>query len=206
MTRLTEESLSDHTIYKEVLDSDEWKEDVRRAQEWKETSFNEITEAYREKDVDKMVSALHKCASNSGVVRTVPTEGKVTGSWHNLAQFIIESYDDISNGKFDFTDNMVSNKIRRGFGFNRYPRSFMSKLCHIINPFDYPMIWDSYVRNYIGLHYMELIGMRDFFLRCEECNLIPFDVDSGMEEAWLQDSEIWAYIGICMRLRKEGKI
>ena len=72
------------------------------------------------------------------VVRTVKAN-----SLSAYTSFVSANYISIMNGSFDVL-TVPSYQGKR-------PLSWISKICHIINPWDYPLIFDGNNRNRLGL-------------------------------------------------------
>lgn len=103
---------------------------------WKQRSYDAIVSSAGNKE--KFVEAVLECGKGGHVLRTVSEpERDAFGAW------VFDQYDMILAGKLRLSD------IPR-FG-GRAPRSWVSKICHILNPWDYPIIFDSIVRERLGL-------------------------------------------------------
>ena len=83
------------------------------------------------KDFEKV---LHDVVGRgSGVLRNIKTE-----DFPNFAEYVRSNLSKIEAGNFDiFSVKEFSGKK---------PTSFISKICHIVNPKAYPLIWDTNVR------------------------------------------------------------
>lgn len=83
------------------------------------------------KDFEKI---LHDVVGRgSGVLRNIKTE-----DFPNFAEYVRKNLSKIEAGNFDiFSAEEFSGKK---------PTSFISKICHIVNPKAYPLIWDTNVR------------------------------------------------------------
>lgn len=102
------------------------------AKTWKIESAK-LIDQYKgnKKDFEKV---LHDVVGRgSGVLRNIKTE-----DFPNFAEYVRKNLSKIEAGNFDiFSVKEFSGKK---------PTSFISKICHIVNPKDYPLIWDTNVR------------------------------------------------------------
>ena len=108
--------------------------DINMSLSWKENSRQLFELA---KDLEKFSYAVHWCGRYANVSRTVPK-----GKFDAFVSWLYDHFDAIKNGTFSYTDNNISD-------FSKYPRSWIAKICHIINPHAYPLIWDSHVREWL---------------------------------------------------------
>ncbi len=83
------------------------------------------------KDFEKI---LHDVVGRgSGVLRNIKTE-----DFPNFSEYVRKNLSKIKAGNFDFFS------VKEFSG--KKPTSFISKICHIVNPQKYPLIWDANVR------------------------------------------------------------
>ncbi len=105
---------------------------TKTAQLWKIESAK-LIDQYKgnKKDFEKV---LHDVVGRgSGVLRNIKTE-----DFPNFAEYVRSNLSKIEAGNFDiFSVKEFSGKK---------PTSFISKICHIVNPKAYPLIWDTNVR------------------------------------------------------------
>ena len=105
---------------------------TKTAQLWKIESAK-LIDQYKgnKKDFEKV---LHDVVGRgSGVLRNIKTE-----DFPNFSEYVRKNLSKIEAGNFDiFSVEEFSGKK---------PTSFISKICHIVNPKAYPLIWDTNVR------------------------------------------------------------
>ena len=93
-------------------------------------------------------------------------------------------YDDICHGVLDIFS------VRTAAGLANNPLSYITKICHIINPNAYPLIWDSRVRKNMGIYYRRGTGAwEEKFNRAREI-VKAENIDE--EEAYTRESKLWA--------------
>lgn len=105
---------------------------TKTAQLWKIESANLISQ-YKgsKKDFEKVLHDV--VGKGSGVLRNIKTE-----DFPNFSEYVRSNLSKIEAGKYDiFSVKEFSGKK---------PTSFISKICHIVNPKDYPLIWDANVK------------------------------------------------------------
>lgn len=105
---------------------------VKTAQLWKVES-NELLLKYKN-DKTGFREILHSVVGKgSGVLRNVKKD-----DFPSFAEYVRKNLSKIESGEY----NIFS--VERFSG--KKPTSFISKICHIANPKDYPLIWDENVR------------------------------------------------------------
>lgn len=98
---------------------------------WKHTCRKLFDSA---KSLQEFSDAVHLCGNAAHVLRTIPKE-----QFAAFAKWLYGHLEKIKNGTFVYD---VRSQIP---GVSTYPKSFIAKICHIINPHAYPLIWDSHV-------------------------------------------------------------
>lgn len=123
------------------------------------------------KDFEKV---LHDVVGRgSGVLRNIKTE-----DFPNFAEYVRSNLSKIEAGNFDiFSVKEFSGKK---------PTSFISKICHIVNPKDYPLIWDANVRK--ALKIGESKKKWDDIIS----ELKQKQHGKKNEDIYLHDSELWS--------------
>ena len=123
------------------------------------------------KDFEKV---LHDVVGRgSGVLRNIKTE-----DFPNFAEYVRKNLYKIEAGNFDiFSVKEFSGKK---------PTSFISKICHIVNPKDYPLIWDANVRK--ALKIGESKKKWDDIIS----ELKQKQHGKKNEDIYLHDSELWS--------------
>ena len=109
--------------------------DFHHALSWKENSKALFDTA---KDVDTFKIAVKWCGVNGNVTRTVDVD-----HFNEFVELFWNNIDNLKKGCFELSDFNLSN--------GKKPISWVSKMCHIINPKDYPIIYDEKVRKYYKL-------------------------------------------------------
>ena len=105
---------------------------TKTAQLWKIESVKLISQ-YKgsKKDFEKVLHDV--VGKGSGVLRNIKTE-----DFPNFSEYVRSNLSKIEAGKYDiFSVKEFSGKK---------PTSFISKICHIVNPQKYPLIWDTNVK------------------------------------------------------------
>lgn len=90
------------------------------------------------KTLEEFSDAAHWCGKAANVLRSIPK-----AQFPAFAEWLYSHLDDIKNGTFVYD---VRIQIP---GVSTYPKSFIAKICHIINPHAYPLIWDSHVVDHL---------------------------------------------------------
>ncbi|MGN0186661.1 MAG: hypothetical protein ACI392_02820 [Paludibacteraceae bacterium] len=86
------------------------------------------------KTLQEFSDAVYWCGKAANVLRTIPK-----AEFPAFANWLYIHLADIQNGTFVYDVRIPIS------GVSTYPRSFIAKICHIINPHAYPLIWDSHV-------------------------------------------------------------
>ena len=107
--------------------------DVNLSMNWKHTCRKLFDSA---KSLQDFSDAVHWCGNAAHVLRTIPKE-----QFAAFAKWLYDNLEEIKNGTFVY-DVDVLIQIP---GVSKYPKSFIAKICHIINPHACPLIWDSHV-------------------------------------------------------------
>lgn len=104
------------------------------------------------KDLSDFKKAIRWCGVAGNVARTVKKERQ-----EEFAKILFSHLDEINNGTFMSWNNLDIGK----------PVSWISKICHIINPHMYPIIYDIEIRNKLGIrnldeyfHFIEVLRSR----------------------------------------------
>lgn len=116
------------------------------------------------------LNAVKWCGTNGNVARTVKTE-----YFEEFVDYLYVHRKDIESGTFDF-------KNIRVFGLTK-PISWVSKVCHILYPKMYPIIFDRNTRIYFGVKTLNEFIEKMFSLRG---NIIL------AKNIFKYDSAIWA--------------
>ena len=142
------------------------------AKTWKIESAK-LIDQYKDnkKDFEKI---LHDVVGRgSGVLRNIKTE-----DFPNFAEYVRKNLSKIEAGNFDiFSVKEFSGKKLK---------SFISKICHIVNPKDYPLIWDANVRK--ALKIGESKKKWDDIIS----ELKQKQHGKKNEDIYLHDSELWS--------------
>ena len=97
---------------------------------WKLLSYKLLTKA---KDKREFAEAVLWCGNAGNVIRTVETDYQ-----KDFCSFVFEKKNEILEGSFNIFDCLK---------FGDRPLSYISKICHILNPRKYPLIYDSNIKN-----------------------------------------------------------
>ena len=98
----------------------------------------------------------------------------------NFFAYMYEHYDDICHGVLDIFS------VSTAAGLANNPLSYITKICHIINPNAYPLIWDTNVRKQLG------IGESKNRFRQKVDEIKPISQTLKREEAYTRESKLWA--------------
>ncbi|MGM9746520.1 MAG: hypothetical protein ACI30H_06155 [Paludibacteraceae bacterium] len=90
------------------------------------------------KTLQEFSDAAHFCGKAANVLRSISK-----AQFPAFAEWLYSHLDDIKNGTFVYDVRMPIP------GVSTYPKSFIAKICHIINPHAYPLIWDSHVVDHL---------------------------------------------------------
>ncbi len=137
---------------------------------WKRISSDLFKEAIQQNSVKAFKKAVRWCGGAGNVSRSVSSD-----DFDSFASYLWGNKGNIKNGVFSLSD------VKR-FG-GKTPVSWTSKICHIISPSKYPVIYDSKVREAL-----EIRSINAFW------NLMLFLRDKGpiKPSPWELDSAIWA--------------
>ena len=139
---------------------------------WKKNSRRLLLNA---KTIDDFKYAVLWCGKRGNVSRTVKKtqfDSFVTYLWGNK--------DDIKNGLLDFERIPIFDHIM--------PLSFVSKVCHIINPKSYPIIYDKRTRRALNSH-----SVKKFIVVTKTIS-IKYGINLlNVEKIFQFDSAIWAF-------------
>lgn len=103
---------------------------------WKESSYEALSKSKGDKEA--FAEAVLECGRGGHVLRTVSEEDRPF-----FCSWVLEHYDMIIAGTLKISD------VPR-FG-DKTPKSWVSKICHILNPWDYPIIYDTHIREQLGV-------------------------------------------------------
>ena len=145
---------------------------VKTAQLWKAESCN-LLKKYKD-DKAGFREILHSVVGkSSGVLRNIKKD-----DFASFAEYVRKNFSKIESGKFDIfsVENFSGKK----------PTSFVSKICHIVNPKDYPLIWDENVRKALQ------IGTRRKEWQSKVEEFKSKQIGKKGEELYKIDSELWS--------------
>lgn len=126
--------------------SKRWKEETRKMLELAHNACEPAEEGRQDEEDAKqafMVAVSEMVGNRGSVARTVPKENLEV-----FADTILKNYPKIKDGKILQEDvfDIFSVKYKEG-NQDKNPLSYITKICHIINPKGCPLIWDSKVRD-----------------------------------------------------------
>ena len=121
---------------------------------------------------EEFKAAVLWCGSIGNVIRSIDTEEQ-----DNFSNYVYSIKEKILDGSFDLK-NIESFK-------NKTPRSWVSKICHILNPQQYPIIYDANVCSNLKLKTMNQFW-DELTKRRED------STNKTREEIYRKESEIWA--------------
>lgn len=145
---------------------------AKTAQLWKVESHDLLLKYKKDKAGFREI--LHSVVGKgSGVLRNVKKD-----DFPSFAEYVRKNLSKIESGEYDiFSVESFSGKK---------PTSFISKICHIVNPKDYPIIWDENVRKVlkVGSSRKEWQNKLEEFKSKQKCKT--------NEELYKIDSNLWA--------------
>lgn len=135
--------------------SKRWKEETRKMLELAHNACEPAEEGRQDREDARqafMVAVSEMVGNRGSVARTVPKE-----NLESFAETIFENYPKIKEGKilkedvFDifsvkYDNSKDKNPVKDNESKGKNPLSYITKICHIINPKGCPLIWDSKVR------------------------------------------------------------
>ena len=143
--------------------------DFHHALSWKENSKALFDTAC---EINSFKIAVKWCGVNGNVTRTAYVD-----HFNEFVELLWNNIDNIKKGSFELSDFKLSN--------GKKPISWASKMCHIINPKDYPIIYDEKVRKYYKLK-----DLKDFIKKMNEVKeYFKNETDNFFYE---YDAAIWA--------------
>ena len=124
---------------KEILDNEEMLYHKDISVSWKVHAHTMLKEAKADKEA--FCTVLENMVGKYGsVLRSVNINEK-----QKFFSYIFENYGDICKGDFDIFG------VKETLRLSKDPLSFTSKICHIVSPQHYPLIWDSEVRKRLNI-------------------------------------------------------
>lgn len=147
---------------------------------WKNESRNLLLSA---KDKTTFTKAFKWCGDHAGVSRTISGSNlNVVGEW------LWKHLDDIKKGTFLINNDsfIATNASDDPPTVSKYPISWISKICHIINPIDYPIIYDGATRGNL-----KNLGT-DWKCEFERLRKLYKSPKISIQEAYKYDSQLWA--------------
>lgn len=144
------------------------KADCEYSMSWKTNSYYLL----QTNDFDSFKEGVYWCGKNGNVLRTIERN-----HFEEFAKYIFDNKQSIIDGIF------VISKIKR-FG-RSHPFSLASKVCHIISPINYPLIYDELVRRAFGVR-----TINEYERLILECRKKV--VGKKNQDVYLLDSKIWA--------------
>lgn len=136
---------------------------------WKERSYEALCASKGDKESFR--DAVLECGCGGHVLRTVYEQYRET-----FCNWVFDQYEEILAGRLSISDVPK-------FG-NRTPRSWVSKICHIINPWDYPIIYDTHIRRRLGLTERSWQSTMEKMRKKKE--------EASRRELYEYDSKLWA--------------
>ena len=146
---------------------------IKTAQLWKIES-EILLRRYRnsKKDFEKILHDV--VGKGNGILRNVRTE-----DFSEFSEYVRSIFPKIEKGEYDiFSVKSFSGKT---------PTSFVSKVCHILNPKDYPIIWDENVKKNLKIG----TSKKKWEDRVSQEKQNQTGKES-IEALYMIDSEIWA--------------
>ena len=145
------------------------KANYKHSLSWKENGYKLLKAA---KDEKEFSGAVLWCGITGNVSRTV------------AKRFFKEFSDHLFNKRQEILEGKYSLLKVKEFD-NKKPISYISKVCHILNPHGYPLLYDSYVRDSVNITTLEEFNKLIVNLR-KEVNT------KTREEIYKIDSALWA--------------
>ena len=137
---------------------------------WKKISSDLFKEAIQQNSMDTFKKAVRWCGGAGNVSRSVSAV-----DFDSFVSYLWGNKGNIKRGTFSLND------VKR-FG-GKAPVSWTSKICHIIRPSKYPVIYDSKVREALEIRNINVFWNLILLLR-ERRPIRPSE--------WKLDSAIWA--------------
>lgn len=123
-------------------------------------------------DLPSFKRAVKWCGAVGNVTRTVSKE-----YFNAFAEYLYSNVGRILAGQFDLREVPE-------FG-GKVPTSWVSKVCHIMNPYDYPIIYDEFLRRQFDVSNVDEFW--DVILHER-----PISKHTRYDKIWYKDSDIWA--------------
>lgn len=139
---------------------------------WKEESYNLLKGATTKGD---FAQAVKWCGVLGGVTRTVSKK-----DFEAFAEYLFDQKNDIQKGNFDLDQTPIFSK--------KQPISWTSKICHILNPFAYPLAYDGNVKKTLQIKNIEQ------FLQINKDLAKLWKNKRNRKAAYRLDSTIWASV------------
>ena len=149
---------------------------IETAQHWKIGSRLLLYRYRDDKHAFEKILIFVVGKGGGGVLRNVKKE-----CFSQFSEYVQRNFSRIEKGEFDiFTVETFPEK---------QPISFISKICHIINPRDYPIIYDSYVKKALGIK--DNKHLQQNWNRCVDEIKHTLLGKETCKELYLVDSKYW---------------
>lgn len=140
--------------------------------EWKKQSRKLLQNAIDTEDLKELTKAIIWCGTYGNVIRSVKK-----GEMEEFAEYILNNKKDILTGKYKVAKKWNPNE--------KSAASYVSKICHILNPQAYPVIYDSRTKKRFKWNDMKKYNdnLQEWRNDCKNKS----DVD-----LYKKDSDLWA--------------
>lgn len=139
---------------------------------WKKTSRELFLPVLHKLD-DDFKEAVKWCGVVGNVSRTVKNE-----DFDRFVSYVFDNINHILNGSYDL-------RTVPAFSGSK-PISWVSKICHILNPFAYPFIYDNILRKQLKISSIE-----EFWEKLVDCRDEKYPL--SREDLYERESYAWAY-------------
>lgn len=160
---------------------------------WKEDSYKMLDSAFKayKKAKIKKEKEDAKAAFALAVTKMIGGYGSVARTLSSKTEFvklILNNYENIQKGIIGLInddDKFNIFNLKKTLNLSKEPLSYITKICHIINPNGCPIIWDKNIRDALD------IKNKDAYKRYL-INMRVFVKNKAREEIYNIDSDIWA--------------
>ncbi len=179
-----------------IKDNDEYKKIKKMISiTWKEDSYKMLDSAFKAYKKAKTGSKEKEDAKNAftlAVTKMIGGYGSVARTVSSkilFVELVLNNYENIKNGIIGLheDDEFSIFNIKNTLNQSKEPLSYITKICHIINPNGCPLIWDSKICDALDIKnketYKSYLEKMHIFVKIY-----------NREDIYNIDSEIWAGI------------
>lgn len=175
-----------------IKNKDEYKKIKQQISiKWKNESYNMLDSAYNayKKAKIKKEKEDAKAAFALAITKMIGGYGSVARTLSSKTEFvklILNNYENIQKGIIGLNNDKFNIfNLKKTLNLSKEPLSYITKICHIINPNGCPLIWDFKIRDALGIKNKKTY--KDYLEKMRN-----FVEKYNREDIYNIDSTIWA--------------